>query len=185
MTILHARLKYGLAMIVIVALLALTFVWPIRSKIISANRRLVDLQRELDQFEVTMQQIEALRTQLDTVRQRQDLEMKLIPQRPDLPGLIQDVTRHIADLPLHGSNVNRSHDQNLSREESLGLVIETDGTFAGVHELLKRIEDLPRLICINEITLRHEPTAEDDATVTASIDISAFYRPESRNSDNH
>ena len=184
MTVTHARLKYGLVMILIVALVALTFVWPIRSKVISANRRLVELQRELDQYNVTMQQIEALQAQLETVRGRQATEMKVIPLRPDLPGLIKDVTRHIADLPLRGSNVNRSHELSLNREQSLGLVIETDGSFAGVHELLKRIEDLPRLIRINEITVRHEPSPEDDASVTASIDISAFFRPHALSSDN-
>ncbi len=178
MTVMHARIKYAAIMILIIALAALTFVWPIRSKVISANLRLAKLQSELDQSDVTLQKIEFIQQQLIAVKQRQIDEMKLMPPSADLPGLIKDITRNVADLPLQGSNVNRSRDVSLNRDQSLGLVIQTEGEFAGVFELMRRIERLPRLIRINEITVKHEPTSDDDAAVTASIDISAFYRPQ-------
>ncbi len=108
MTVMHARIKYASIMIVVIALAAVTFVWPIRSKVISTNRRLADLQNELDQSDTTLERIENAQQKLEAVKQRLATEMKPMPARADLPGLIKDITRNVADLPLQGSNVNRS-----------------------------------------------------------------------------
>lgn len=177
MTVLHARIKYGLAMIVIVSLAALTFVWPISRGVLAADARIAKLQLELEQSGNAMDEIVAMQNRVQRVQDRLTTELKAIPNHADLPGLMKSITSDIAELPLNGSNVNRSRDTSINSDRSLGLIIETDGSFEGIFRLIQRLEELPRLIRINELNVRSDPTPDTENAVSASVDISAFYRP--------
>jgi len=177
MTVLHARMKYGLAMIVILCLATLTFVWPITSEVLAADARIAKLQLELEQSGNAMDQILTMQNRLQRIQDRLTTELKAIPQHADLPGLMKSITSDIAELPLNGSNVNRSRDTSINSDRSLGLIIETDGSFEGVFRLIQRIENLRRLVRINEVNIGCEPEPDNDNAVSASVDISAFYRP--------
>ena len=177
MTVKHARMKYGLAMIVVVALAMLTFVWPIHNHIAAEENHLESLHQQLGHTDELLTRITKSEERVRNAVQRKKTELKKIPEQPDLPGLIHAITSSIAQLPLEGSNVNRAHSGTLDQDRAFGLVIETGGKFSGVFDLIRSIEQLPRLVRINELTVRADENADDPSMVTASIDISAFYQP--------
>ncbi len=177
MTVKHARMKYGLAMIVVVAIAMLTFVWPIHNRIAAEENQLEYLHQQLGHTDELLTRITKSEERVREAVQRMQTELKKIPEQPDLPGLIHAITSSIANLPLQGSNVNRAHSGTLDRDRAFGLVIETGGKFSGVFDLIRSIEKLPRLVRINELTVRADEKADDPSMVTASIDISAFYQP--------
>jgi len=179
MTVMHARMKYGMTMLVIVGMAALIFVWPIHRRIAAQNNQLQTLHMQLNKTDELLKRITLADQDVHAAIERKETELKEIPKQPDLPGLIHAITSSIADLPLQGSNVNRAHSGSLDRDRAFGLVIETGGQFSGVFDLIRSIEQLPRLIRINELTVRTDENSEDPSLVTASIDISAFYEPAS------
>jgi len=176
MTVMHARMKYGIGMLVIVGMAALIFIWPIHRRIAARGAQLYSLQAQLGKTDELLAQITKSDQGVRVAVRRKEKELKDIPKAPDLPGLIHAITSSIASLPLQGSNVNRAHSGSLDRDRSFGLVIETGGKFSGVFDLIRSIEQLPRLVRINELTVRTDKNADDPSLVTASIDISAFYQ---------
>ncbi len=197
MTETRARMKYGFALLVVLGMATLLYVWPAHRQLNAAIAHQSEILASLDSAGQIVEETNALQTQIKNLEVRQTQEMKPVPERADLPGLIQSITHDISTLPLEGSNINRSRDTTIDRNRSLGLSIETSGTFEGVFDLLHRIEGLPRLIRINELTIQSASAAGRSGRktsllqntelgpndVSAWIDILAFYRPAATTDD--
>jgi len=190
MTVLRARIKYGCILAVLTIGAGAIAVWPVHQRVRDLDEDLSALSLEVDNLSLFSDHVvEADRT-LKKLEERRFRELKPTPGRADLPGMIKSIMSAIAELPLQGSNVNRGQrDDSFGAHQSLSLIVDTEGDLEGIFQLIRRIEVLPRLICIHEIVLREpaanraqksigEETASGLPDVQATISLNAYYRTE-------
>ncbi len=175
MSELFAKVKYGAILSALVIVLSILVIWPTYKNRVALDYEISELQSRVSQSEVDHELMESANVRLTDYRNQIEYEMKPIPTGAEFPSLIMSISNDISDLPLEGGNVTRGKERTNESLFSLSLMIETSGQFDSAFELLTRIENLQRLVRVNEVEIEVLDKSGSGA-VNASITLEAFYQ---------
>lgn len=109
---------------------------------------------------------------------RAERELKQIPASASIPTLYESLTTRINELPLGERSIKGGRDGAVGGTLSHGVDVSTSGDFHGVYELIRHVEELPRLVRVRKVKLKSMDT-RGTGRVSASVHLDAYYRPRS------
>ncbi|MFG0331362.1 MAG: type 4a pilus biogenesis protein PilO [Phycisphaerales bacterium] len=172
-----AHLKYLGVLVILGVVGGGVFIWPAYTRSVELHSTIASLneRKELGQDEHT--RIENAATELKSLNRRYAEDLRVIPDSSDAPWLYENISADVEALPLRLTNLTWGQEAPAGTKMSLGVNIEASGAFDGVYELLQRIEQWPRLVRVNELTIKRgkDPAALDE--LTATVKLRAFYSP--------
>lgn len=173
-----AWLKYGSAMVGVLLLVITLLNRPLKNEaetLTDEIRTLVDRCGNEAGDRVWLQRADR---RLRDMRERANEELKEIPASASIPTLYESLTTRINELPLGERSIKGGRDGAVGGTLSHGVDVSTSGEFEGVFELIRHVEELPRLVRVRKVKLKSMDT-KGSGRVSASIHLDAYYLPRS------
>ncbi|MBT8485292.1 MAG: type 4a pilus biogenesis protein PilO [Phycisphaerales bacterium] len=162
--------------LVVLILLVVTFVFglwlPRRQRAEMLEHDIAVAQREL--AAVRDRPIVEPVNPIDAERLRQESEIAL-PRQPQLGPLLERLS---ADLEAVGLTVRELRAESVVRQsevDRIPILLECSGTYAGLRELIRRIEDYERLVRIDRLGVSGDAVAAP-GNLDAGMELSTFIR---------
>jgi hypothetical protein len=171
----------GLAMTIM--LITLLFIWPNYRQASSIRRQIEELQGKVEGFSDQTQKVQLLEKQLQASQDRVLNELKLIPDVPDLAGLIrklsQDVDRvRVLDQTFTAGSPSEAIIGGKASAQAMPLTVDMEATFDSVFALVKNAESIDRLVRIATVRVlckRDEKQSLTRPIVKASVGLEAIF----------
>lgn len=105
-----------------------------------------------------------------------------LPRGEKIEKVFQDLSTlaKASDLRIHQIRTNQttpspSEEQQSSKTQQQGFVLELEGTFPGIQSFLEQLEKQPRILRVDELRILRVSKESDDA-VHANLNLRVFYR---------
>ena len=170
-----AHCKYGGVLALLTIGSFLLFVWPQMTRRAAIEDRLGELKARTDDAEHDEAALTAAERRLDDLSWRAEQELRLIPTEGNAPWLHKSISESIETLPLQLVNLTWGQESTIGSKIGLGVNIETVGDFEAIFDLLARVEDMPRLVRVDELKLVRVNDS-DEAQVRADLRLKAFHQ---------
>jgi Tfp pilus assembly protein PilO len=172
-----------LALAVVVGLGGLLLAWPAYRQAAALNRQTGELRAKGERYDLQAAEIAQLSADLDEAKQRVDTRLKLIPDTPDIAGLMR-----VLSLAVDGSNVrDQMFDAGDPKDAAPGsdhsaqvtpLTIDLEARFDAVFALLRAAESMDRLLRVSSLrVVCNRPNDGDDAFTKTTVVLEAVYAP--------
>lgn len=109
--------------------------------------------------------------------------MTPIPQESDIAGLVRNVSARLDELGLTQNELTTGQSVSLDDASSIPIALHVEGPFPKVLEVLRYIEDLPRLVRISRLAINNPAATRDPGTnelIEADMLLDVFYAPVER-----
>lgn len=129
---------------------------------------------EIAAIEARSLSTEALAVELAESRARFSAEHKLVPDKPDVAGLIRQLggDSH-EDEQTQRQTLTTGQVQQEDNIKLLPVILETRGVFPDAFELVHRIEQLDRLTRLRRVTVTRD--SSDRQVIRTTIQLDAFF----------
>lgn len=176
-----------LSVSVVLALGGLLLVWPSYREAARHNQQTLLLHHKGENYELQAQRIATLTMQLEEMTHRVDTGLKVIPDSPDIAGLMRRLS-----MPVDGVHVqDQTFTAGEPREAVPGgdlpvrvqpLTVEMEARFDSIFALTRLAESMDRLLRIASISVTVDSQNRDDdrAIANASIVLEAVFDPPQR-----
>ena len=168
------RLRYVGMLLVILAIGFFLAVRPAYRQRAALLQQARDLEARVAQEPMDRRARQLAIERLASLQWRLAHETKAIPESTDVAGTIRGLSTDLEELALRDQRLNRGKETTDAAAPSIGLQVEAVGAFDNVVKLLRRVERLPRLVRISELTVDARDAALGE--VKAAIVLDAFYR---------
>jgi Tfp pilus assembly protein PilO len=169
----------GLAIVLLGGVL---LVWPNYRETRRIRQETIELEEKVSDLAGHTGTVERLADELEAARARVDRELKLIPNTPDIAGLMRKLS-----LPVDGSTVldqtftaGNACDAVLGEsysERSMPLTVDMQARFDSVFALICAAERMDRLVRVSSVRLAAERSAAASQMpmLTASVGLEVIY----------
>lgn len=176
-----------LSLVIVLTVGGVLLVWPSYREAAQHNKQTLVLHHKGENYDVQARRIATLTKQLEQMTHRVDTGLKVIPDTPDIAGLMRRLS-----MPVDGVHV---HDQTFTagdpREAVPGgdlpvlvqpLTVDMDARFESIFALVRLAESMERLLRIASISVEvdSQASADDHAIANASIVLEAVFDPPTR-----
>lgn len=170
-----------LGLLLVVGLGGLILAWPAYREAGMLNDQMMELRRKGENYDLQAQEIARLTAKLGEVNRRVDDEFKVIPESPDIAGLMR-----VLSLSVDGANVvDQTFTAGDTKEAVQGsdlpvmvtpLTVEMEARFEAVFALLRAAESMDRLLRVSSVkVVCRRPDDEDQPFTKASVVLEAVY----------
>ena len=175
-----------LALAVVVGLGGLLLAWPAYREAAVLDRQTQELRAKGERYDLQAEEITRLSADLDEARRHVDTRLKLIPETPDIAGLMR-----VLSLAVDGSSVrDQMFDAGDPKDAVPGsdlsaqvtpLTVELEARFDAVFALLRAAESMDRLLRVASLRVVCDRRDDGDEGFTkATVVLEAVYDPPGR-----
>ncbi len=178
------RLLLGaLSLLVLVVVGWLFIVWPVHQEIAAVNEQMAALRQKSEASRGHSQEIERLTTALREASDRIDSEFKIIPDSPNIAGLMRSLSLPVDNVTIRDQTFTAGQPKEAVPGadfpvKTLPLTVEMVSRFDAVFALIRAAEAQDRLVRISSVNIAS--SGDDDQEhplVTASIRLDAVFEP--------
>ncbi|MCK4873665.1 MAG: type 4a pilus biogenesis protein PilO [Phycisphaerales bacterium] len=162
-------------LILIVGVSGLAVIYPSLGEMKSLDNEMRELRAEAARAERHAQSAEQLADELVNWKKQLEACRKPVPDSPDVAGLIRDLGEDPAADGEGARTITIGEAQNGERAKNLPVIVESKGSFESVFSLVRRIEQLDRLVRVKRVTIVRDKRAED--VLEATVQVDAYFRP--------
>ena len=170
-------------LIVVVGLGGLLLAWPAYREAAVLNRQTDELRAKGRRYDLQAERIAQLTAQLDEATRRVDTQLKLVPESPDIAGLMR-----VLSMAVDGSNVrDQMFDAGDPKDAVPGsglsaqvtpLTVDLEARFDAIFALLRAAESMDRLLRVSSIkVVCNRPEDVDEPFTKATVVLDAVYDP--------
>jgi Tfp pilus assembly protein PilO len=156
--------------VLLIALSGLAVTYPSLRELQRINIEMTKLEDQAALAELQAQSSTELARELDRWNDRMASEYRPIPRTANIAGLIRELS------PGEGGahrTITTGEPQDHEKALSLPVIIESYGTFTDVFDLLRRVEELDRLVRLRRVTITHG--LDEDDGIDATIQLDAYF----------
>jgi Tfp pilus assembly protein PilO len=158
-------------------------IWPAYRENHEIHARIDMLTRKAGELDTRHAEAAKLEQQLDALRAHVHSELKIIPDAPDIAGLIRKLSLPVDGLSVHDQEfvAGQSSSALLAPDEAIQatpLTIELTATFETIFALLRSVESMDRLVRIASVHMgleRSKDGALDAGNLAASVGLEAIF----------
>jgi Tfp pilus assembly protein PilO len=172
-----------LALVMVVCLGGLLLAWPAYREAAALDRQTAELRAKGERYDLQAEEIAQLSADLDEATRRVETRLKLIPETPDIAGLMR-----VLSLAVDGSNVrDQMFDAGDSKDAAPGseltarvtpLTVDLEARFDAIFALLRAAESMDRLLRVSSLrVVCSRPDDGDDAFTKSTVVLEAVYDP--------
>lgn len=151
----RAPIFAGVGVVVVLLLIVFLLVMPKRGDVSTAEEALATAQGQQTQLEADLDQLIALKQQAQETRRKLQKFATQIPPTADEPGLIRlmklAADKSGVDLTVNSFSTPRNGDPT-----SISVNLNVTGTFFQIYDYLYRLETLPRVFLVQNISISGE-----------------------------
>jgi Tfp pilus assembly protein PilO len=171
------------AFLLIVATGGMLLVYPNARETRAINSRTAELEKKIRDLTGPKKRVERLADQVGESRRRIERDFKVIPDSPDMAGLIRNLSlpvdgRNVRDQMFTTGNASPAIPETTSTALAMPLMVEMKGAFESVFALLQAAESMDRLVRITMVRVSTNRAQQGDPEVpvlSATIGLDAIY----------
>ena len=150
------------------------YVQPTQLSIADRRGQLTMMRRDIDRGLATAKQLPEFRRDLANLQVELDRLKTVLPQERDVADLLRRVQAMAtqSNLTILGFTPQAVATRELHAEWPIGLSLE--GTYHDLGSFFDRVSKFPRIININDITIKAKDNAANGATITAVCTATTF-----------
>jgi len=150
--------------------------WPLHRQNQALGQRIEQTKRELADARRTAERHERLSEQIERMRSRLRDDRQHIPQNPKLTELFASLTGAIEQLGLRDPDLSSGSIVNRPHVRAMPIRLTFRGSAVQAFNLLRRIEDMPRLIQPTSLVMEApNQAAEESDGVRVDLRLQAFF----------
>jgi Tfp pilus assembly protein PilO len=128
---------------------------PMTAETRALRAQVARTQEELSVAKAQTKVLPAVALKVERLRARLERSKKSIPQQPELPQFIKDVTQLSQQSRLGAFGIKPEHPRRLDMVSELPIQLSFEGDFVNVFSFLRNTEEMPRLSRVRGMTIRH------------------------------
>jgi hypothetical protein len=153
----------------------------------AVDRQIAELRTKVAGLQDQTQAVERLADEVVKVKRRLDRDLKIIPDSPDIAGLIRKLSQdvdHVAvlDQTFTAGSAGDAATGGGTTTQAMPLTVDMEASFESVFALLRNAESMSRLVRVASVHVlckRDEKKPQNAAMpiVQASVGLEAVYEP--------
>ncbi len=165
-----------LSLVAVVALGGVSLVWPSYREAARHNRQTTLLHHKGENYDVQARRIASLTKQLDELTNRVDTGLKVIPETPDLAGLMRRLSMQVDGVHVFDQTFTAGDPRDAVPGGDLPvrvqpLTVEMDAGFDSIFALMRLAESMERLLRISSVSISVDRKSRENEAAIARVAI--------------
>lgn len=155
------------AIVLMVVLVAFLVIFPQFGKIKSLSEKQKTLEQGLEEAKLNLARLKSIKSEAAQTEAKLIALARRLPQDAELPAMVVELQNVANSAGLEFSSAKLDNVVDKSGFAEIPLTINAQGTFYSVIDFIYRVENLPRKLVINEITV----TSKDESYPDLEVEI--------------